>query len=221
MNELVLIVEDEEHTAGILADYLRREGYVPYCLANGADVVPWVREQMPGLILLDLMLPGRGGLEICKEIRSFSTVPIIMTTARIEEIDRLLGLELGADDYICKPYSPREVVARVKTVLRRAGTTPNIHAVGLVLDESRYLATLNGIDLELTALEFRLLRFLAANPGRVYNRQQLLDRVYPDQRALNDRAVDNHIKNLRRKIAAAHTDEELIHSIYGVGYKLE
>jgi two-component system response regulator BaeR len=221
MNDVVLIVEDEEHTAGILADYLRREGYVPFCLANGADVVPWVREQMPGLILLDLMLPGKGGLEVCKEIRSFSTVPIIMTTARIEEIDRLLGLELGADDYICKPYSPREVVARVKTVLRRAGTTPTIQEVGLVLDESRYLATLNGVDLELTALEFRLLRFLAANPGRVYNRQQLLDRVYPDQRALNDRAVDNHIKNLRKKIAATGRGEELIHSIYGVGYKLE
>jgi two-component system response regulator BaeR len=167
------------------------------------------------------MLPGKSGLDICKEIRSFSTVPIIMTTARIEEIDRLLGLELGADDYICKPYSPREVVARVKTVLRRAGTTPTIQAVGLVLDESRYLATLNGIDLELTALEFRLLKFLAANPGRVYNRQQLLDRVYPDQRALNDRAVDNHIKNLRRKITVAGRGEELIHSIYGVGYKLE
>ena len=221
MNEVVLIVEDEEQTAGILADYLRREGYVPFCLANGSDVVPWVREQMPGLILLDLMLPGKGGLEVCKEIRSFSTIPIIMTTARIEEIDRLLGLELGADDYICKPYSPREVVARVKTVLRRAGMTPNIHAMGLVLDESRYLATLNGIDLELTALEFRLLKFLAANPGRVYNRQQLLDRVYPDQRALNDRAVDNHIKNLRKKIAATGRGEELIHSIYGVGYKLE
>ena len=221
MNEVVLIVEDEEHTAGILADYLRREGYVPFCLANGSDVVPWVREQMPGLILLDLMLPGKSGVDICKEIRASSSVPIIMTTARIEEIDRLLGLELGADDYICKPYSPREVVARVKTVLRRAGTSPNIYAMGLVLDESRYLATLNGIDLELTALEFRLLKFLAANPGRVYNRQQLLDRVYPDQRALNDRAVDNHIKNLRRKIAEAHTGEELIHSIYGVGYKLQ
>ena len=221
MNDVVLIVEDEEQTAGILADYLLREGYVPFCLVNGFDVVPWVREQMPGLILLDLMLPGKSGLDICKEVRSFSSVPIIMTTARVEEIDRLLGLELGADDYICKPYSPREVVARVKTVLRRAGTTPNTLAMGLVLDESRYLATLNGIDLGLTALEFRLLKFLAANPGRVYNRQQLLDRVYPDQRALNDRAVDNHIKNLRRKIAAAHTDEELIHSIYGVGYKLE
>ena len=194
---------------------------MPFCLANGADVAPWVREQMPGLILLDLMLQGKGGLEVCKEIRSFSSVPLIMITARIEEIDRLLGLELGADDYICKPYSPREVVARVKTVLRRAGTTPTIQAVGLVLDESRYLATLNGVDLELTALEFKLLRFLATNPGRVYNRQQLLDRVYPDQRALNDRAVDNHIKNLRRKIATAHTGEELIHSIYGVGYKLE
>lgn len=221
MSVTILIVEDEEHTAAILADYLRREGFIPFCLVNGADVVPWVREQMPGLILLDLMLPGKGGLEVCRELRSFSSVPVIMTTARVEEIDRLLGLELGADDYICKPYSPREVVARVKTVLRRAGGVPALSQEGLLMDESRYLATLNGTDLELTALEFRLLKFMAASPGRVFNRQQLLDGVYPDQRALNDRAVDNHIKNLRRKISAAGSREEHIHSLYGVGYKFE
>lgn len=220
MNETILIAEDEEQTAGILADYLRRDGYIPHCLTSGDDVVPWVREKMPALIVLDLMLPKVSGLDICKEIRTFSSVPIIMTTARVEEIDRLLGLELGADDYICKPYSPREVVVRVRTVLRRAGSAPAIYGKGLVLDESRYLATMNGHDLGLTALEFRLLRFLAAHPGRVYNRQQLLDSAYPDQRALNDRAVDNHIKNLRKKITSVYP-EELIHSVYGVGYKLE
>lgn len=221
MNDVVLIVEDEEHTAGILADYLLREGYVPYCLANGADVVPWVREQMPSLVLLDLMLPGMGGLEVCKKLRAFSSVPIIMTTARIEEIDRLLGLELGADDYICKPYSPREVVARVKTVLRRAGTLQPLHGTGLHLDESCYRASLNGYDLNLTAAEFRLLNYLAAHPGRVYNRQQLLNNIYPDERALNDRAIDNYIKNIRKKLATATDDLELIHSLYGVGYKFE
>jgi two-component system response regulator BaeR len=222
MNNRVLIVEDEEQTAGILADYLRRELYVPFCISNGAEVVPWVREHMPALILLDLMLPGVGGLEICREIRAFSSVPIIITTARIEEIDRLLGLELGADDYICKPYSPREVVARAKTVLRRSGTTTTIKEKGLLLDETRLIATFNGCDLGLTAVEFRLLQFLVATPGRVHYRQQILDRVYPDQRALNDRAVDNHIKNLRKKISSAGGDgNKLIHSIYGVGYKLE
>lgn len=221
MNKTILIAEDEEQTAGILADYLRRDGYLPHCLTSGGDVVPWVREKMPSLILLDLMLPIIGGLDICKEIRTFSTVPIIITTARVEEIDRLLGLELGADDYICKPYSPREVVARVRTVLRRTGSAPAIYEKGLILDESRYVATVNGCDLGLTALEFRLLRFFAAHPGRVYSRQQLLDSVYPDQRALNDRAIDNHVKNLRRKIMETGEISELIHSVYGVGYKLE
>lgn len=221
MNECILIVEDEEHTAGILADYLRRDGYTPICVTDGTQVVPCVRERMPALILLDLMLPGVGGLEICKRVRMFSSVPIIITTARIEEIDRLVGLELGADDYICKPYSPREVMARIRAVLRRSGSAPDIHEKGLVLDESRYLATFNGHDLGLTALEFRLLKALAASPGRVYNRQQILDIVYPDHRALNDRSVDNHIKNLRKKLSSAGADDNLIHSVYGVGYKMK
>lgn len=221
MNDCVLIVEDEVHTAEILADYLRLESYKPHLLADGLLAVPWVREHKPVLILLDLMLPGKSGLEVCKEIRSFSSVPIIMTTARVEEIDRLLGLELGADDYICKPYSPREVVARVKTVLRRAGKQPTAHEAGLQLDESRYHATLNGHDLQMTAAEFRLLHYLANHPGRVYNRQQLLNNIYSDDRALNDRAIDNFVKNIRKKISAVAPGAELIHSVYGVGYKFE
>jgi two-component system response regulator BaeR len=221
MNESVLIVEDEAHTAEILADYLRLESYKTYLLTDGLHVVPWVREHKPALILLDLMLPGKSGLDVCKEIRSFSSVPIIMTTARIEEIDRLLGLELGADDYICKPYSPREVVARVKTVLRRVGVQPTLHEAGLELDEARYRATLNNHDLQLTAAEFRLLNYLATHPGRVFNRQQLLNNIYPDDRALNDRAIDNFIKNIRKKITRVGHSVELIHSIYGVGYKFE
>ncbi len=221
MNDLILIVEDEVHTAEILADYLRLDNYQTHLLADGLPVVSWVREHKPALILLDLMLPGKSGLDICKEIRSFSSVPIIMTTARVEEIDRLLGLELGADDYICKPYSPREVVARVKTVLRRSGSAPNLQEMGLNLDESCYRATLNGHDLNLTAAEFRLLNYLAAHPGRVYNRQQLLNNIYPDERALNDRAIDNFIKNLRKKFSATGHPVELVHSVYGVGYKFE
>ncbi|HIJ88477.1 MAG TPA: response regulator [Desulfuromonadales bacterium] len=221
MNEVIVIVEDEVATAEILEDYLRLESYTTHLMADGLPVVNWVREHKPALVLLDLMLPGKSGLDICKEIRSFSSVPIIMTTARVEEIDRLLGLELGADDYICKPYSPREVVARVKTVLRRVGNAPTPMEEGLLLDESCYRATLSGHDLQLTAAEFRLLNYLAAHPGRVYNRQQLLNNIYPDERALNDRAIDNYIKNLRKKINVVGNEDELIHSVYGVGYKFE
>jgi two-component system, OmpR family, response regulator BaeR len=221
MNGNILIVEDEEKIAGLLADYLQQAGFDPHSLGDGSIVVPWVRMHRPDLVLLDLMLPGKGGLDICKEIRSFSSVPIIMTTARVEEIDRLLGLELGADDYICKPFSPREIVARVKAVLRRTNGTSTIQSSGLVLDESRYLAILHGHDLELTAVEFKLLRFLAANPGRIYSRQQLMDRIYHDERIVADRTIDSHIKKLRKKIAVASRSEELIHSVYGVGYKFE
>ena len=221
MHDLIVIVEDEVATAEILADYLLLENYKTHLLTDGFPVVSWVREHKPDLILLDLMLPGKSGLDICKEIRSFSSVPIIMTTARIEEIDRLLGLELGADDYICKPYSPREVVARVKTVLRRAGNVPIPMEAGVQLDETCYRATLYGHDLQLTAAEFRLLNYLTTHPGRVYNRQQLLNNIYPDERALNDRAIDNYIKNIRKKISAISPAVELIHSVYGVGYKYE
>ncbi len=222
MNNSLLIVEDEPKLAKLLSNYLQQAGYDPECLENGLDVVPRVRKKMPALILLDLMLPGRDGVEICKEIRSFSTVPIIMVTARIEEIDRLIGLELGADDYICKPFSPREVVARVKAVLRRsivqrpAGGFPLLE-----LDEDRLLATLHGHNLDLTAVEFKLLEFLSDNPGRIFGRDKLMDHIYPDQRIVSDRTIDSHIKNLRKKISVASPDAEIIHSVYGVGYKYD
>jgi len=221
MSEIILIVEDEEKIAQVLADYLHQAGFETHCLVDGMEVVQWIRSHQPRLILLDLMLPGRSGLEICKEVRSFSTIPIIMTTAKVEEIDRLLGLELGADDYICKPFSPREVVARVKTVLRRSGgVTPQTN--GLILDESRFRATLHGKELELTSVEFTLLNLLASNPGRIYRRQQLMDHIYPDQRIVCDRTIDSHIKKLRKKIAvAANPGEEFIQSLYGAGYKFE
>ena len=221
MKQTILIVEDEDKLATLLADYLRQSGFDADWIADGNGVLPRVRESLPDLILLDLMLPGRDGLDICKEIRTFSAVPIIMITARVEEIDRLLGLELGADDYICKPFSPREVVARVKTVLRRAGEHPAPAAEGLVLDADRFSAVLRGRDLDLTAVEFKLLHFLQQNPGRIYSRSQLMDRIYSDQRIVSDRTIDSHIKKLRKKIAAVAPDEELIHSIYGVGYKYE
>ena len=221
MRGKILVVEDEPKLANLLRDYLEQAGYEPYCLGDGREIVPWVREQTPDLVLLDLMLPGKDGMEILREIRSFSVVPILMVTSRVEEIDRLLGLELGADDYICKPFSPREVVARVRAVLRRTGGQPSPAVHGLSLDEERFQATLHGRDLDLTAIEFQLLHILAQNPGRIFSRSQLMDRIYPDQRVVSDRTIDSHVKKLRRKIASAAPGEEWIHSLYGVGYKIE
>lgn len=221
MSRKVLVIEDEHKLARLLLDYLQQSGFEASSIGDGSEAVSIVRELSPDIILLDLMLPGKDGLEICREIRTFSFVPIIMVTARIEEIDRLLGLELGADDYICKPFSPREVVARVKAVLRRTGDGTTGQATGLQLDEARYRATLDSIELDLTAVEFKLLQFLAANSGRIFNRQQLMDRIYPDERIVSDRTIDSHIKKLRRKIAGVAPGKELIHSVYGVGYKFE
>lgn len=221
MEAKILIVEDEPRLAALHRDYLQQSGFITEWLADGLEVVPWVRENSPALILLDLMLPGKDGLEICKEIRNFSNVPIIMISARVEEIDRLLGLELGADDYICKPFSPREVVARVKTVLRRSSSQSQEEHQLLTLDEERYQAILQGKKLDLTAVEFKLLSILAQKPGRIYSRDQLMDRLYSDQRIVCDRTIDSHIKKLRKKIAAAAPELEVIHSIYGVGYKYE
>ena len=219
MNGTVLIVEDEKKLADVLGDYLRQAGFETFHVDDGLEAAAAVRERSPDLVLLDLMLPGKDGMEICREVRSFSRVPIIMVTARVEEIDRLLGLELGADDYVCKPFSPREVVARVKAVLRRSQEAGQNE--GLLLDPSRLKATLHGRDLDLTAVEFKLLDFLAAHPGRIYSRTQLMDRIYPDQRIVSDRTIDSHIKKLRRKIEVASPEAELIHSVYSVGYKFE
>jgi two-component system response regulator BaeR len=221
MRGKILVVEDEPKLANLLRDYLEQAGYEPHCLGDGRKVVPWVREQTPDLVLLDLMLPGKDGMEILREIRSFSVVPILMVTSRVEEIDRLLGLEMGADDYICKPFSPREVIARARAVLRRTGGQPSPAVHGLSLDKERFQATLHGRDLDLTAIEFQLLHILVQNPGRIFSRSQLMDQIYPDQRVVSDRTIDSHVKKLRRKIASAAPGEEWIHSLYGVGYKVE
>jgi two-component system response regulator BaeR len=221
--QTILIVEDEPKLAQLLRDYLTQAGYTTHCLANGLEVVPWVKRYAPALLVLDLMLPGKDGLAVCRDLRAFSQVPIIIVTARVEEIDRLLGLELGADDYICKPFSPREVVARVKAVLRRLQTPEADEAQygGFALDAQQYRATLDEQPLELTPVEFRLLRTFMAHPGRLFSRRQLVDALYDDFRTVSDRTVDSHIKNLRRKIRPLRPDREVIHSVYGVGYKLE
>ena len=223
MPERLLVVEDEVKLAGLLRDYLVQEGYDVSLLHRGDEVEEWMRTHGADLVLLDLMLPGKNGLEVCKALRaSSSEIAIIMVTARVDEIDRLLGLELGADDYICKPFSPREVVARVKAVLRRGrrgAATPQ--EKGLVMDDAGYKATIGGKDVGLTAVEYQLLKVLVSQPGRIYSRDQLMDAMYRDERVVSDRTVDSHVKKIRKKIFDVLPDREIIHSVYGVGYKYE
>lgn len=221
MSQHILIVEDEVKLATLLQDYLKQSGFEVTMLHDGQEVEPWLAANQTSLVLLDLMLPGKSGMEICKDIRKTSQLPVIMITAKVDEIDRLLGLELGADDYICKPFSPREVVARVRAVLRRSEGMDKPSDKGLVLDVDTYKATINGNDLHLTAVEFQLLKVLSDQPGRIFTRSVLVDKIYSDGRVVSDRTIDSHIKKLRKKIAAQLPDQELIHSLYAVGYKFE
>lgn len=218
----VLIVEDEPRMAALLVDYLRAEGHRPRHVADGALALEAVREAEPDLILLDIMLPGLDGLSVCRELRRFSAVPVIMLTALAEEADRLAGLDGGADDYIAKaPFSPREIMARVRARLRRVqGLYDTRKPAGLQIDDTAWRATWNGQALDLTPVEFRLLRTFAAAPGRVFSREQLLDQLHDDHRIVTDRAVDTHVKNLRRKLALT-AGADPIHSVYGVGYRFE
>lgn len=220
MSMRVFVVEDEPDIASVLVDYLRAAGFEPVHHADGRGALAAALADPPALVLLDLMLPGLDGLQVLQALRERGNLPVVMLTARVEEVDRLLGLELGADDYICKPFSPREVVARVKAVLRR-GAPPPSNASPLALDESQGTARLDAAPLELTRKEFAILRALAARPGRVYSRAQLLDLVYPDALDANERALDSHVKNLRRKLAAVDPAHEWIRSVYGVGFCFE
>lgn len=217
----VLVIEDEKKLADLLGDYLTQAGFDVSLIYGGVGAVDSVRRVRPDLIILDLMLPGSDGMEICGDIRSFSDVPIIIVTARVAEDDRLLGLRKGADDYICKPFSPREVVARVEAVLRRARSVSTPEPSGLHLDERRHRATWFGRDLNLTEVEFKLLLLLYAEPGRVFERRRLMGGIYPDNRTVCDRTIDSHIKKLRKKMADTGSGVEVIHSVYGIGYKYE
>ncbi len=218
----ILVVEDETKIAQLICDYLAKAGYKTSVLERGDRVIAHIKRDMPDLILLDLMLPGMEGTEVCKEVRKFSSVPVIMLTARVEEIDRLLGLELGADDYICKPFSPREVVARVKAVLRRAFPEPDVKkltAGPLTLEEDTHQVRIGDQSLALTPSEFGLLKAFMSAPNRVFSRSELLDRVQGYQFEGYERTIDSHVKNLRKKIAARIPDQEIISTVYGVGYR--
>lgn len=223
----ILIVEDEVKIATVLRDYLLADGAQVELIHDGDAALPALRAHAPDLLLLDLMLPGTDGLTICRQLREFSTLPVIMITARVEEIDRLIGLELGADDYLCKPFSPREVVARVRALLRRAhqwqsaATAEAPAEKWLELDQERFEARHRGRKLDLTPVEFRLLLALVERPGRVMSRAQLLEHLYLDHRVVSDRTVDSHIKNVRRKFEDLEAGSDPIRSIYGVGYKYE
>ena len=227
----VLVVEDEAKLAALLCDYLRAAGYEPRVAEDGPAALLALAAHPPAAVLLDLNLPGLDGLEVCRQIRRDSAVPILMLTARVDEIDRIVGLEVGADDYLCKPYSPREVVARVGALLRRsqgrlagaAGSSPapTLEVGGLAVDDAGQRAWWHGHALPITPIEWRLLRTLLQQPGRVFARAQLLDAIHADFRDVSDRAVDSHVKNLRRKLQAAMAGPDCIATVYGVGYRLD
>ena len=219
----ILIIEDEVAIAEIVVDYLKRDGFDTEHRVDGSEVRSLIKTDRFALILLDVMLPGADGFELCRAIRQVSAIPIIMMTARVEEIDRLIGLELGADDYICKPFSPREVVARVKAVLRRHSPGEPLKELGnlpLEIDHDSFVLRLYGKKIDLTPSEFKLVAALAAKPGRVWSRAQLLD-VFSGEKDVFDRTIDSHVKNVRKKIAQSFPELDLIQSVYGIGYRLE
>jgi two-component system, OmpR family, alkaline phosphatase synthesis response regulator PhoP len=219
----VLIVDDDIKLAKLLKAYFEKDGFVTFLAHDGYHALQQTRERKPDIIVLDLMLPGLDGWEVCRKIRKEDDVPIIMLTARDEETDRLIGLEIGADDYVTKPFSPREVVARAKVILRRTHKTvikpEPIKVGGLVVDVERHQATQHGVALDLTPTEFKILEILAANPGRVFSRLQIVEQVQGYAFDGYERTIDAHIKNLRRKIETNPKEPQYIQTIYGVGYK--
>jgi two-component system alkaline phosphatase synthesis response regulator PhoP len=223
MQELVLIVEDEIELAEILRDYLERAGFHALKVHDGTAAISTFQHKRPDLVLLDLNLPGMDGLDVARALRRESDVPIIMVTARVEETDRLVGLELGADDYVTKPYSPREVVARVRAVLRRAKTAPvrtDVVRAGVVeVDLVRHRAAVKGEPLNLTPTEFELLATLAREPGRVFTRMQLLGATQGETYEGYERTIDAHIKNLRAKLEPDPKNPFYIETVFGVGYR--
>jgi len=221
----VLIVEDDANTADLIALYVEKEGYTPFKASNGEEGLAMAKQHQPDLVVLDLMLPKLDGWEVCRQLRKTSDIPIIMLTARGEEIDRVSGLTLGADDYVVKPFSPKELMARIKAILRRSGK-PDMEEThilvhdALVFDLDKKQLSQNGQDIPLTPHEYALLNTLMAHPGRVYSREELLDRLYPQGEAfVVDRVVDVHIGKLRQKIEPDLSQPSYILTVRGMGYK--
>ena len=221
----VLVIEDEESVRELVRLYLGKEGFEIIQARDGREGLRLNGEHHPDLIILDLMLPGLDGWEVCRQIRASSQVPIIMLTARTEEVDRIVGLELGADDYVVKPFSPRELVARVKAVLRRGALAgeeaETLTFPGLRVDRVRHLVEVEGEEVHLTPTEFRLLWCLASHPGRVFSRAELLDRIWGYDSESDARTVDVHIKRLRQKTKASESRPFTISTVWGMGYKFE
>ena len=223
----ILVVDDEPNLVELLSDYLTREGFQALTAGDGIAALDLARAQQPDLVVLDVMLPGLDGIEVCRRLRQFSDAYVLMLTARAEEIDKLVGLAVGADDYMTKPFSPRELVARVKALLRRPrGQTGGditsaapLRIGDLVIDELRHEVTLNGRPLSLTVREFALLLTLAQHPGRVFTRAQLLERVWGAE-YYDDHVVDVHVANLRKKLEAEAPAIDYIETVRGVGYRL-
>jgi DNA-binding response OmpR family regulator len=220
----VLVVDDEEIVRSVVVRYLKREGYETLEAADGVRAREVVEQAQPDLVVLDVMLPGADGLELCRWIRSSSELPVIMLTARGEEADRIVGLELGADDYITKPFSPRELVARVRTVLRRLASSPapadQLTFGDIVLERSTREARKTGVEVQLTAKEFDLIWFLASHPRRVFSRDQLMTSVWGYTRAIDTGTVTVHIRRLRKKLEEHPSSPRHLQTVWGVGYRL-
>jgi two-component system response regulator BaeR len=218
MSIKILIVEDDPKIADMMANYMQANGYLTHHVADGAHALTAFKNYQPHLVLLDVMLPTLDGVEICRLLRRTSNVPIIMVTAKVEEIDRLIGLEMGADDYVCKPFSPRELVARMKALLRRTNQTVSSP---FLIDSDQHRLTWHGATVSLTVVEFRLFKQLYSRSGHVFSRVKMLEALHDDYRDISDRVIDSHIKNLRKKLEAAGAPEGCITSVYGVGYRFE
>jgi len=219
----ILIVEDEEKIAELIRKYLQLEGYQSSHAKNGNEAISLYHKISPDLIVLDIMLPDMDGLEICKQLREYAEVPIIMLTARVEEVDRLIGFESGADDYVCKPFIPRELVARIRAVLNRTqriSAQKILQSGKLLLNVSQHLVTLDTIEVKLTQNEFSLLKILMLTPNKVFSRQELLTATQGQYTDIYERTIDTHIKNLRKKLIQVAPESNFIESIYGIGYKL-
>ena len=218
----ILIVEDDLAIVKHLTAFLEKDNYQVKALHSGLNVIETVKSYLPDLIILDLMLPDKDGITCCKQIREFSEVPVIILTAKAEEIERIIGLQAGADDYVCKPFSAIELLLRIKGILKRSGTLATSSGKAnsaLLVNCDTYIVQYNDLTCELSHLEFGLFNLLYQKPGRIYSRQQIIDLVYPDSHDIFDRAIDSHVKNIRKKIKQLNITSTVVDAVYGAGYR--